>query len=117
MNEYTPETLGAVIKAARVEGMALTRREFAERVGVTQEAVYAWDKDWRTPGGRLFVRLLELVPPPFAVRLLRAAGMHSPVSLLIPMCDGAGNRRVGDPIRHVVLHYDDDIDEVMDNDG
>jgi len=81
------ETLGAVIKAARVEGMALTRRAFAERVGVTQEAVYAWDKGWRTPGGKLFVKLLRIVPPAFALRMLKAVGMRNPEDWALHLAD------------------------------
>ena len=71
------ETIGAVIKAARTEGMALTRVAFAALVAVTDQSIYYWEIGKRSPRADTFTRLLDVVPPAFALRLLTAAGMDN----------------------------------------
>ena len=72
------ETIGAVIKAARTEGMGgLTRVAFAAHLDVSDQTVYYWESGKRHPHYDHFVRLLVVVPPAFALRLLVAAGMDN----------------------------------------
>lgn len=80
------ETIGAVIKAARTEGMGLTRVAFATRMSVADQTIYYWEVGKRHPRHNGFVRLLETVPPHFALRLLCAAGMRNPEAWALRLC-------------------------------
>lgn len=80
------ETVGAVIKAARTEGMGLTRVAFATLVAVTDQTIYYWEVGKRHPHYDHFVRLLGVVPPFFALRLLVAAGMDNAEWWAICLC-------------------------------
>jgi DNA-binding XRE family transcriptional regulator len=81
------ETIATVVKAARIEGLGETRAVFAQFVGVSEQTVYYWDTGKRTPNAKGFARLLEYIPPHFALRLLRAAGMPDPEAWVIQLED------------------------------
>ena len=72
------ETLGQVIRLARKEGLGLTREQFTPLVGVTLMTAYYWERGSRAPRCDTFVKLLGIVPPEFALRMLNAAGMPNP---------------------------------------
>ena len=91
------ETIGAVIKAARTEGMGgLTRVAFAEFVAVSDQTVYYWESGKRHPHYDHFVRLLVVVPPALALRLLTAAGMPNAEWWAIQLSEEA-NSAVANP--------------------
>ena len=86
------ETIGAAIKAARTEGMALTRVAFAALVAVTDQSIYYWEIGKRSPRADTFTRLLSVVPPFFALRLLIAAGMDNAEWWAIQLSEEASGR-------------------------
>ena len=81
------ESIGAVIKAARTEGMELTRVAFAALLAVSDQTVYYWEVGKRHPRYGGFVHLLAIVPPFFALRLLVAAGMDNAEWWAVRLCD------------------------------
>ena len=86
------ETVGAVIKAARTEGMGgLTRVAFAAHLDVSDQTVYYWESGKRHPHYDHFVRLLDVVPPAFALRLLTAAGMPNAEWWATLLCEEANS--------------------------
>lgn len=81
------ESIGAVIRAARTEGLRQTRKVFANSVCVSKDTLYYWEIGKRRPRGGAFTRLLAAVPPCFALRLLNAAGMKNPEAWVSRLSD------------------------------
>ncbi len=58
MQKLTNQQVGLRIRLARAQ-MGLTQRQFAERLGVSQGLVGAWESHIKTPGAKTLQRISE----------------------------------------------------------